>query len=165
MFVLPEGVRGPDLHWLAGLLEGEGSFFPGSPSIPHQPVLSVSTTDEDVMARVGALMGRKVFRCTPRQPQWSVTYVVRVRGRPAVGWMRLLRPLMGERRQGQIDRALDCYEWKSNQRLNDVGARRALSLLEEGKTVREVAHLLGVSVWCIYDLRSGRTHKHLHLPA
>jgi hypothetical protein len=24
----------PDLPWLAGLVEGEGSFFPGSPSAP-----------------------------------------------------------------------------------------------------------------------------------
>jgi hypothetical protein len=146
---------------LAGLLEGEGSFFPGSPSLPHQPVLSVSMTDEDVMERVGKLLDRKVYRCTPRQPQWSVTYVVRVRGRAAVTWMRLLRPLMGKRRQGQIARALECYEWKSNQRLHDPQALEALRLLEEGNSVKEVASLLGVSIWCIYDLRSGRTHKHL----
>jgi hypothetical protein len=30
--------------------------------------------------------------------------------------------------------------------------------------VREVARRYGVSVWCIYDLRSGRTHKHLARP-
>jgi hypothetical protein len=160
-----EDVDQLNLHWLAGLLEGEGSFFPGSPSNPHQPVLSVSMTDAGVMARVGELMERKVYRCEPRQPQWSVAYVVRLRGKPAVSWMHLLRPLMGERRQAQIDRALASYKSNSNERLYDWRARRGLELLAKGKTVKEVAGLLDVSIWCIYDLRLGRTHKHLSRPA
>jgi hypothetical protein len=72
---------------------------------------------------------------------------------------------MGERRQAQIDRALASYKSKSNERLYDWRARRGLELLAEGKTVKEVAGLLGVSIWCIYDLRLGRTHKHLRRPA
>ena len=42
-----------ELHWLAGLLEGEGSFMTGPPSSPGLPVIAVNMTDQDVMARIG----------------------------------------------------------------------------------------------------------------
>jgi transposase len=45
--------------------------------------------------------------------------------------------------------------------LDDVAAREALALLANKAAVREVAKRFGVSIWCIYDLRLGRTHKHL----
>jgi hypothetical protein len=164
MFVIPD-IDPPDLHWLAGLLEGEGSFFPGAPSSPHLPVLQIQMIDEDVMNRVGELMDRGVYRCRPPRPEWSVTYVVRVKGAPAVAWMRLLRPLLGKRRQAQIDRSIASYASKSNQKLYDWRARRALELLGQGLSVRTVASRFDVSIWCIYDLRLGRTHKHLSRPA
>ncbi len=160
MFVLRD-IDPRDLHWLAGLLEGEGSFFPGAPSSPNLPVLQIQMIDEDVMRRVGDLMERGVYRCRAPRPEWSATYVVRVKGAPAVAWMRLLRPLLGQRRQAQIDRAIASYASKSNQKLYDWRARRALELLAQGLSVRTVASRLDVSIWCIYDLRLGRTHKHL----
>jgi hypothetical protein len=46
-----------ELHWLAGLLEGEGSFTAGPPSSPRMPVISVNMTDEDVVARLGRIPG------------------------------------------------------------------------------------------------------------
>ena len=49
-----------ELHWLAGLLEGEGSFMTGPPSSPGLPVIAVNMTDQDVMARLGRIFGRKV---------------------------------------------------------------------------------------------------------
>lgn len=49
-----------ELHWLAGLLEGEGSFMAGPPSSPGLPVLAVNMTDHDVMARLGRIFNRKV---------------------------------------------------------------------------------------------------------
>jgi hypothetical protein len=99
-----------ELHWLAGLLEGEGSFMAGPPSSPRMPIISVNMTDEDVVSRVGRIFGRKVFAYKPRDPRWQQSYQVRVTGGRAVRWMTLLRPLMGMRRQAQIDRALASYE-------------------------------------------------------
>jgi hypothetical protein len=39
------------LIWLAGILEGEGSFMKGPPSSPNRPVISMVTTDIDVALR------------------------------------------------------------------------------------------------------------------
>jgi hypothetical protein len=150
-----------ELHWLAGLLEGEGSFMAGPPSTPRTPVIAVHMTDEDVVARVGEIFECAVHVVRPRNPRWRTTYVVRARGAKAVAWMTRLRPLMGERRREQIDRALACYAPRSSAVLTDATARAALRALADGETVKVVASRFGVSIWCIYDLRLGRTFKHL----
>jgi len=150
-----------DLYWLAGLLEGEGSFMAGPPSNPRMPVLSVNMTDEDVMARLGRIFGRKVQVVRPRNPRWRTSYQLRVQGGSAVRWMILLRPLMGSRRQAQIDRALASYAPRPVALLSDEASHAALDALAAGATVKDVAGRFGVSIWCIYDLRLGRTFKHL----
>jgi hypothetical protein len=160
VFVL-EPIAQEDLHWLAGLLEGEGSFLSGPPSSPHLPSLQVVMADEDVMLRVGRLLGRRVYRIKPRRSHWQMTFTVRMKGLRAVEWMQRLRPLMGERRRAQIDRAIGSYKSRSGQLLDDDQVRRALVDLASGRSVREVAEKFGVSQWCIYDLRLGRTHKHV----
>ena len=169
MFVMsrrgfPEAVCEQDLHWLAGLLEGEGSFLCGPPSAPRAPVLALSMTDEDVVARVATMFGRKAHRWQPRNERWRATWLVRITGAKAVAWMTVLHPLMGDRRRRQIDRAVASYEPRSVELFDDEGARRALELLASGSSVREVAELFGASVWCIYDLRGGRTRRHLPRP-
>ena len=150
-----------ELHWLAGLLEGEGSFMVGPPSSPRMPLIAVHMTDEDVMARLGRIFERKVHVVRPRNPRWRTSYLVRVTGGKAVRWMRLLRPMMGARRQAQIDRALASYDPRPTALLTDETARAALRALAAGDSVKAVASRLGVSIWCIYDLRLGRTFKHL----
>jgi hypothetical protein len=150
-----------ELHWLAGLLDGEGSFMTGPPSSPGLPVIAVNMTDEDVMARLGRIFGRKVHVLKPRNARWRTSYQVRVNGGAAVRWMTLLRPLMGLRRQAQIDRALASYAPRPVALLSDEAARTALDALAGGASVKYVAERFGVSIWCIYDLRLGRTFKHL----
>jgi hypothetical protein len=150
-----------ELHWLAGLLEGEGSFMAGPPSSPGLPVIAVNMTDQDVMDRLGRVFARKVHVVRPRNVRWRTSYQVRVLGRDAVRWMTLLRPLMGSRRQAQIDRALASYAPRPVALLTDEAARAALNALQAGDSVKAVAARLGVSIWCIYDLRLGRTFGHL----
>jgi hypothetical protein len=150
-----------EIAWLAGLLEGEGSFMPGPPSNPRMPIICLVMNDADVMARVGRLLGRKVLLLRRRSEHWQQSYQLRVQGAKAVSWMTLLRPLMGSRRQAQIDRALACYDPHPVALLNDDTARAALQALRCGEAVKAVAGRFGVSIWCIYDLRLGRTFKHL----
>ena len=157
----PDETSAGDLHWLAGLLEGEGTFMKGPPSAPRDPILAVQMTDADVVARAAAMFGRKAWCWHPPQVRWQPTYGVRITGAKAVAWMTALRPLMGQRRRAQIDRALASYEPRPVAVLNSDRAAHALQLLSEGFSVRAVAERFGASIWCIYDLRSGRTYKHL----
>jgi hypothetical protein len=100
----------------------------------------------------------------PRKAGWREAYGVRIRGPRAVEWMHRLRPMMGTRRQVQIDNAIASWEPDPRRRLNDDRATEALACLARGERVRDVAERFGTSVWCIYDLRLGRTHKHLPRP-
>lgn len=100
-----------DLYWLAGILEGEGSFLCGPPSSPRSCIIAMSTTDKDVAQKVAHLLdgGRKIHAVsTARYAKrgWKQVYSTMLRGQKAFGLMALLRPLMGERRQGQIDVAM-----------------------------------------------------------
>jgi hypothetical protein len=160
----PNAVGERELHWLAGLLEGEGSFLVGPPSEPRYPVLALQMTDQDVVARVAAMFGRKLGRWQSRRAGEQPVFLVRVTGAKAVAWMTALRPLMGERRRAQIDRAVASHAPTPTARLDETAAQQALRRLAAGDTVREVAEQFGTSIWCIYDLRLGRTHKHITRP-
>lgn len=95
-----------ECYWLAGLLEGEGTFQIGPPSRPHSAAIAVQMTDADVIRRVSAMWDRAVVEIQPRDPRHKVSWVTRVRGASAAAWMHALRPLMGTRRRLQIDQAL-----------------------------------------------------------
>jgi hypothetical protein len=154
-----------DLYWLAGLLEGEGTFLAGPPSAPRSPAVQLSMVDRDIVERAGALLGRAVTVVPSRREGWKTAYCVRVRGARAVLWMQRLRPLMGTRRQTQIDRAVASFGPDPRRLLDDESAAEALERLATGESVRQVAERFGTSIWCIYDLRLGRTHAHLVRPA
>ena len=117
-------------------------------------------TDEDVVARVGVMFGRRVSSWQPRNSLWQRTFIVRVTGAKAVAWMIALRPLLGQRRQSQIDDAVASYAPRSNTLLDDDAAGEALASLRAGASVRAVAARFGTTIWCMYDLRAGRTHRH-----
>lgn len=72
-----------DVSWLAGLMEGEGSFMKGPPSSPNQPVLSLVMTDKDVVQRAADILGANVFVVPPRKEHWKITYGIKLRGEPA----------------------------------------------------------------------------------
>jgi hypothetical protein len=127
-------------------------------------VLALQMTDEDVVQRVATMFGRKVSRWQSPNEHWQATFHVRITGSKAVAWMTALRPLMGARRRMQIDSAIASYDPRPIAILDDESAARALQLLSSGESVREVSQRLGTSIWCVYDLRSGRTHRHVPRP-
>ena len=96
-------------YWLAGLLEGEGSFMAPSPSSPNQPRISLQMTDEDVVAKAAQLFEKKYHRVEPKKPTHKAVYMLTVKGAQAANWMKELVPLMSRRRQEQIKRALENY--------------------------------------------------------
>lgn len=118
--------------WLAGLLEGEGSFKKGCPSAPGKPVVTVSMTDRDVIQRVADMLGVRSFREQHwANPKWKTAYTLQISGRRAVDLMIRLRPMMGARRRAQIDAAVACWNpiWERNRERDQMIMR----LHEEGK--------------------------------
>ena len=109
-FGFPQDIPVQDLHWLAGLLEGEGSFQAGPPSAPRYPIVALQMTDEDVVTRVATMFGRKVGCWQSGKARERPVFLMRITGSKAVAWMTALQPLMGERRRMQIDRAVASYE-------------------------------------------------------
>jgi hypothetical protein len=150
-----------DLYWLAGLLEGEGSFLKGPPSAPHQPRISLSMTDEDVIKRVSSLWGVKHHpvgktRCLAKR--WTPAFGVCLKGSKAAVLMEQLYPLMGRRRQSQIQCALACYQIKPHPttRLDREKVAEIKLKLANRVPVKEIAVEYKVNVSTIYQVRSGQ---------
>lgn len=98
-----------DLHWLAGLLEGEGSFMHPSPSRPRSARISLESTDRDIVERAASLFGINFIYVRKNGPNKD-SYQVQVSGARAELWMRKLLPLMGIRRQSRIRDVLELLD-------------------------------------------------------
>jgi LAGLIDADG-like domain len=96
-------------HWLCGILEGEGTIARATPSAPRRPRVVVCMTDRDIIARVADLIGTRVYthKISKHYRQAFRTELV---GGSAVALMELLRPVLSERRQTQIDAAVATYQ-------------------------------------------------------
>jgi hypothetical protein len=98
-----------ELCWLAGWLEGEGSFLAPPPSDPRRPRISAQSKDKDVVAEASRLCGVTPSRHNPERARlrgWSPTWRLLLRGTRAVLLMQSLNPLLGIRRQRQVESAL-----------------------------------------------------------
>lgn len=87
-----------DRIWLAGLLEGEGTFDLQRGKYPR---IRVGMTDRDVVGRVASLFGssiRLTLKGKPITPLWHAE----VQGERAAAIMRAVLPYMGARRSGRI---------------------------------------------------------------
>lgn len=101
-----------DAAWLAGLLEGEGSFFVygvgQTDGTRPCACVQVHMTDQDIIARAADLMDAQstTVRRAKGKPHWKQTYQARVAGARAERVMRSVRPFMGDRRGAKIDEIL-----------------------------------------------------------
>jgi hypothetical protein len=87
-----------DVIWLAGLLEGEGTFDMHRGKYPR---VRVGMTDRDIVGRAATLMGSRVtlrLHSAPAQATWHAE----VSGVKAVQVMEAILPTMGSRRSGTI---------------------------------------------------------------
>lgn len=93
-------ISATDIQWLAGLLEGEGSFcISRSGSVPR---LVLQMTDKDVVSSAASLLKSKVWGTVRKTKGHKDIWACGVAGLTAIEWMRLLRPFLGIRRQHQI---------------------------------------------------------------
>ena len=99
-----------DLHWLAGLLEGEGCFYirkRGEARHPNPTIaIQLSSTDQDVVTKAANIMKGNVRGPYDRGPKRKLVYTLAVNGGKAAGWMMTLYTLMCRRRQGKIRECL-----------------------------------------------------------
>lgn len=102
-----------DLYWIAGLLEGEGSFI-GSANRHGRPYpqITLAMTDRDVVEKAAAIMEAPSVKSSQyvnnrhgKLPMWRFT----INGDPAIEWMEALEPIMGQRRHEQIGVILEIY--------------------------------------------------------
>lgn len=110
---LVRDVTRENLLWLAGLLEGEGSFIihkrhPTDPA-PTLPRIQLGMQDPDVVYRAAHIFGVAVTILKQRPGENRPIYRCIISTAPAIGWMFMLFPFMGRRRKQQIKRVLTCW--------------------------------------------------------
>lgn len=106
----PRGITRAEFHWLAGWLEGEGSFMGPAPSDPRRVRISARATDEDVVSEASRLCSVTPsydYSDRARSRGWSPTWRLLLRGRRAALFMERLQPILSARRRDQIASALE----------------------------------------------------------
>lgn len=160
------GLELPDSYeWLAGILEGEGSFFMRQDAYPH-PVCVVAMTDEDVIVRAAVLMGGTYLLVT--RPFRKPIYRCSIGSGRAANLMQRIYPLMSTRRQGQIAAAIAGFEAG-----RAMGERHVKTTLTNGQ-VREIyrrahggertsdlAAEFGIAPSVVSAIKTGRTWGHV----
>lgn len=146
-----------NIEWVAGLLEGEGSFLTGPPSQPNLPIIRCSMTDYDVLERLAeSLGGLAVVSMRKQQEHHKDAYVVQLKGLRAVVAMRELRPYMGLRRQSQIDRALNSYVLAERGKVTRAERKQIAARFEAGESAHALADEFNVSHWAVYKMRQSK---------
>jgi hypothetical protein len=95
------------IAWLAGLLEGEGSF--GMWNGSNAPYIQLAMSDGDVVMKAAALMQSSVRRYESRDSNRKTMWHTRTHGTRAVGWMLSVYLFMGERRQARIREVMQAW--------------------------------------------------------
>lgn len=93
-----------DLEWIAGFLEGEGSFGYNSGS----GQVGVSQVNLEPLTRLLNLLGGNIYpvKLNNKNPNWNDAYAWHITGSRARGVMMTVYPLMTEKRKHQILLAL-----------------------------------------------------------
>lgn len=151
------------LHWLSGLLEAEGTFLRPAPSEPNSPVIGVAMNDEDIIARVAQLFSVNYRLVHARNERHQNHYFVKIKGSRAVDWMKRLYPLLGQRRQAQIDRAISGYTKFVRGKLNEEDVRSIKRRLVNGETPYRIGKDYAVDHHVIERIREGKTWGHITL--
>lgn len=102
-----------DRLWLAGLLEGEGTFDLHRDRYPR---IRVGMKDRDVVGRAATLLGSRV-RLTLRPAPFAAMWHAEVSGTRAAAILAELLPHMGARRSAKIAEILGHYGYAETPRI------------------------------------------------
>ena len=147
---------GNQLAWLAGLLEGEGSFLKPPPSLPRTPIVVCRMTDRDVVERVATMFGTSVQAF--EKGRYRREFAAIAKGSRAAALMGDLRPMMGARRTRAIDAALEGYS-PAPRKLNFFLASEIRRRHAEGESVSELARTFDVARSTIRPVLSHQIYR------
>lgn len=96
-----------NIEWLAGFLEGEGSFQAGG-SVRTTPVVTAMQVQREPLERVQAILGGKIsmWLRKKKNPNHNDASRWGLYGGNAAGVMMMLYPLMSPKRKEQITKAI-----------------------------------------------------------
>jgi hypothetical protein len=145
-----------EIAWIAGLLEGEGSFSLNGRAC-SSPRISIGMTDEDVIRKAHALFRtpNKVYgpytygRPARLKPIWHI----HVTGRLAAAWMMTLYSLMGQRRRAKIRECLGMW------RRGETHKQRAIKSRQVAANCLRWRQLLAARNYPIPIVAEGATAK------
>jgi hypothetical protein len=120
-----------DIYWLAGLLEGEGSFMKGAPSNKRLPIISMQTTDGDIAEKVGKMFNVKVYSRKRRQEQI----------------------------QTALDSYVNTTKEEHASKLNWETVREIRVKMASGQSVKELSQLYNISDKNLFKIKNGSIWK------
>ena len=164
-------ISNEELYWLAGILEGEGTFYSNRKKYGAQPIIRLCMTDKDIVERVSKLWGDKaIHKIVSHNPMHKDQWSVKLCGQECSEWLIILRPIMGIRRSQRIDEMIE----ENSKRLgrHARGTEVAISVLDETKvkyirreykkrTMTDISRKLDVAYNTVWSVVSGRTWKHV----
>ena len=162
-----------ELHWLAGLLEGEGSFLFANGC---SPTISLQMADKDVIERAASIMGVRLRSpyISPK-PNTKTLWICGAHGDIALHLMQELLPLMGHRRAHAIESVLEKSALRPgrgnhprnrgtthpNHKLNPVAVRVIRFLWDAGFSKSRLARAYKVSLETIRHVVTKYSWKHV----
>ena len=149
-----------DLYWLAGLLEGEGSFSIRGKK--RSASIKVSMTDREPIAKAAQLMNCPVHHYPPNLRYPKDQYVASLNRAPEVRDLcQLLRPLMSPRRRQQIDTVI--YRCNLIEDDHISGFQKASLVIylinERGMSVMDLSRRTGIGHTVISRVLSGTKQR------
>lgn len=134
-----------EVAWVAGLLEGEGSFL--TQTNCYSPKVSCQMTDKDVLDKLVSIAGGTMFMVTKRQEHWKDCWAWRISGDPAAELIKSLLPHLGERRRQRASEVLE--NWYKNGRpyrkSTVIRDQAAQEYLDGIGSLRAIAKKYGIS--------------------
>ena len=113
-----------------------------------------------MIQKVASMFGTSIVRNKQdKRGKWKPTFSARVRGKRAMSLMEELRPHMGQRRKGQIDKALASYVNRSRTILTSKKAAVIRKRATRGERMEKLAKEFGVSYCTIKKIKYGETWK------
>lgn len=106
-----------DALWLAGVMEGDGTFCLTSGTMPRA---LLQMTDLDTIEHAARIFGSKVWK-HPKTSSGKQVWACGRSGLTAIEWMRILMPYMSLRRQEQIRATAAAWVDSRKYRTQDAG--------------------------------------------